>query len=368
MTPSAKNCFSASYADARALFLRSATEAGGALSAHTHPTATGVAGEPLQIDVAAFGTAGAPKVFVIVSGTHGMEGYAGSAAQIAFIRSGRLRALPPDILVLMVHGLNPWGFSHGSRTTENNVDLNRNFIDWRGAPPANPAYAELHPMLCPRDWTRASRDRADAQIAGWIAKHSRSTFLDRMIRGQHEFADGIAYGGQGPEWSNVTLKEIVRNGCRGAKRVAVIDWHTGLGAPGEPFYLCFNRPGSALERRCLDWWGQKSSTGFSEGQERPAYTGLVYQGIESLLSSQAEVAGGVVEFGTRPVNDMIDALRIDRWLRFAAPGAAADHSRDALIADLMERYCPAAETWRTRVLAHAAHLHGNTLNGLIAWT
>ena len=368
MAPSANNCFSASYAEARTQFLSCASAAGAALSAHTHPSANGPAGAPLHIDVAAFGKAGAAKVFVIVSGTHGMEGYAGSAAQIAFIGSGRLGALPSEVLVLMIHGLNPWGFAHGSRTTENNVDLNRNFIDWRGAPPANPAYRELHPMLCPRDWTRASRERAAGEIAGWVAEHSRSTFLDRMIRGQHDFPDGIAFGGTGPEWSNVTLKEIVRSWCRSAKRVAVIDWHTGLGALGEPFYLCFNRPGSALERRCLDWWGQEASTGFSEGQERPAYTGLVYQGIESLLSPQAEVAGGVVEFGTRPVDDMIDALRIDRWLRFAAPGAVADHTREALVADLMERYCPAAEAWRSSVIGHADRLHRRTLDGLIAWT
>ena len=142
MTLAAKNCFSASYAEARAQFLRSAGETGGVLSAHTHPTARGLAGEPLQIDVAAFGRRGASKVFLVVSGTHGMEGYAGSAAQIAFIQSGRLQALPPDLMVVMVHALNAWGFAHGSRT---NVDLNRNFIDWRSPPISWYATAERGP-------------------------------------------------------------------------------------------------------------------------------------------------------------------------------------------------------------------------------
>ena len=37
--------------------------------------------------------------------------------------------------VVLVHGLNPYGFAHFTRTTENNVDLNRNFIDRSEGPP-----------------------------------------------------------------------------------------------------------------------------------------------------------------------------------------------------------------------------------------
>jgi hypothetical protein len=367
MSAAAKQCFSSSYPEARARFLDEAARAGGWPESHAHPAAQGPSGEPIQIDLARFGRPGAPKVLLVLSGTHGLEGYAGSAAQIDFMQSGLLRVLPSDVLVVLVHGLNAWGFAHGSRTTENNVDLNRNFIDARQGPPANPHYATLHPALCPADWTRASLADTGEAIAGFIARHGRSAFLDYMVRGQYAFPDGIGYGGAGPEWPNRTLAIILEDHCRSARRVAVIDWHTGVGAHGEPFFLCFNRPGSALERRCLDWWGQKTSTGFSEGEERPSYTGLVYQGIERMLG-HAEVAGGVIEFGTRPVDDMVEALRLDRWLRFAAPGARSDQPREALRRDLLEAYCPSEETWRSRILAHAARLHRGTLDGLIAWT
>ena len=130
-----EQCFFDSYPAARAAFVDTARQAGARLATHTHPSAKGPQGQPIHIDVAAFGARSAPKLLVAISGTHGLEGLAGSAAQIAFIRSGLLRQLSADVRVVLVHALNAWGFANGSRTTENNVDLNRNFIDWRREPP-----------------------------------------------------------------------------------------------------------------------------------------------------------------------------------------------------------------------------------------
>ena len=367
MAPIVEQCFFDSYRRARAAFLDAARQAGARVSTHTHPSAKGSDGQPIHVDAALFGRPDAPKILLAVSGTHGLEGLAGSAAQIALIRSGLLQRLPDKVRVVLVHALNAWGFANGSRTTENNVDLNRNFIDWSGEPPPNADYAELHATLCPRDWTAESLARSGAEIESWIAKHGRSAFLDRLLRGQYAFPDGLGFGGEGPEWSNVVLKDIVRSLCGGAERVAVIDWHTGIGGYGEPFFLCFNRPGGDLQRRCLAWWGQREAApAFSEGEERPGYTGLVFLGIQELLGSAA-VAGGVIEFGTRPVDEMLMALRVDRWLRFAPAGARSDESREALRRDLAEAYCPSDRSWRASVVAHATELHRRTLEGLKDW-
>jgi hypothetical protein len=367
MAPMAEQCFFDSYGLARAGFLNAARQAGGRVSTCTHPSAKSFDHQPVHIDVAVFGLPTARKILLAISGTHGLEGLAGSAAQIAFIRSGLLQGLREDVSVVLVHALNAWGFANGSRTTENNVDLNRNFIDWSGAPPGNDEYAELHRVLCPRDWTRESLARSGAEIDGWIALHGRTAYLDRVLRGQYAFPDGLGFGGDGPEWSNVALKEIVRSWCAAAERVAVIDWHTGIGGYGEPFFLCFNEPGSELQRRCLSWWGQsEAAPSFSEGEGRPSYSGLVFLGIQELLG-RALVAGGVIEFGPRPVDEMLLALRVDRWLRFAPADARADGPREALRRDLAEAYCPSDRNWRASVVAHATDLHRRTLEGLKAW-
>src|SRR3546814_19590214 len=91
----------------------------------------------------------AENVVLIVSGTHGPEGFMGSAAQIALLNKVALGAQNPrNIKVVLVHAINPWGFAHVSRTTENNVDLNRNFIDWgSAAPPDNSLYKALPPKI-----------------------------------------------------------------------------------------------------------------------------------------------------------------------------------------------------------------------------
>jgi predicted deacylase len=135
--PDALDCFAASYAEARAKFQLAVARAEGQLSTYVHPSARGPDGGSLAIDVACFGPADAARAFLIVSGTHGGEGYTGSAAQIALLGTGALARLPGDTRVVLLHAINPYGFAHRTRTTENNVDLNRNFVDFSARLPHN---------------------------------------------------------------------------------------------------------------------------------------------------------------------------------------------------------------------------------------
>ena len=112
--------------------------------------ATGPDGGTLAIDVGCFGARDAPKALLILSGTHGGEGYTGSAAQIALL--AQRRAAQPAgrySASCCCTRINPYGFAHWTRTTENNVDLNRNFIDFSARLPRNDAYLELHDAICP---------------------------------------------------------------------------------------------------------------------------------------------------------------------------------------------------------------------------
>ncbi|RLE20250.1 MAG: DUF2817 domain-containing protein, partial [Actinobacteria bacterium] len=68
------------YEDARRQFLEAATAAGATLTSRAHPR-TGPTGEELAIDVAELGDTAATSTLVIVSGTHGVEGFTGSALQ-----------------------------------------------------------------------------------------------------------------------------------------------------------------------------------------------------------------------------------------------------------------------------------------------
>src|SRR5215813_12841168 len=149
-------CYAATFTRARAKFLKTANALRAEVSSFVHPDKKTPDGEPLAIDVACFGDRKAARQALFISGTHGQEGFSGSAVQICWMKEGGPARLPADLGVVLVHALNPYGFAHLSRTTENNVDLNRNFIERAAGPsPNNPHYETLHDDLMIRQWTDA---------------------------------------------------------------------------------------------------------------------------------------------------------------------------------------------------------------------
>src|SRR5690625_4289567 len=171
-------CFNPTYASARAAFLQAADRAQARTDVLINDRAKGPDGSTLTTDVAVLGPDSADSALVIVSGTHGPEGFVGSAAQIALLDAlaRDMPALP--LRIVLIHAINPWGFAHISRTTENNVDLNRNFIDWDQPAPDNPLYADLHPLLTPQEWTEEVLAQANAAREAWVEKHGLDV-LDR---------------------------------------------------------------------------------------------------------------------------------------------------------------------------------------------
>jgi len=359
------DCYASSYPRARAKFMEAAKAAGGELRSFLHPERTTPKGEPLAIDVACFGNTKAARQALFVSGTHGQEGFSGSAVQICWMRSGGPATLPADLGVVLVHGLTPYGFAHFTRTTENNVDLNRNFIDRDAGPaPANPRYEELHGELVIRDWTDAENKRVDKALAAFTDAHGRDALFDTLARGQYLHPDGLIYGGDAREWSNRTLETIVTETLADAEKVAFIDWHTGIGDYGKPFFLCFNDEGGALFQRACDWWGKDNVDGVKpHGMERPKYTGLVFNGVQRFLGNR-DMCGAVIEFGTRGTG-MRRALRLDQWLR--RQGRLDPDIRTALQADMMDAFCPFDGQWRQDTLESGLKLTDQAIKGLAAW-
>ena len=130
--------FADNYEDARHVFLTHARAADAVLSRHVLDR-IGPAGEELTTDVAWLGPPAAPKVLVTLSGTHGVEGFYGSAVQSEWLRRRGAATLPEGVAVLHVHALNPYGFAWLRRTNETNIDINRNWIDFTADLPENPA-------------------------------------------------------------------------------------------------------------------------------------------------------------------------------------------------------------------------------------
>ena len=218
--------FSPTYAVARRKFLEAAAAGGLEVESHTHPLA-GREGEVLAMDVALDGPRGADKLLMVSSACHGVEGYCGSGVQVFALHDAEWRAKARDagVAVLYIHALNPYGFSHIRRATHENVDLNRNFHSFTGPLPDNAAYREVAPLLLPDVWPP---NAANVQaVQAFIAERGESAWQAAITRGQHEFAQGLFYGGTAPTWSNQTLRQVLREHGTRAQRLAWIDLHTG---------------------------------------------------------------------------------------------------------------------------------------------
>ena len=83
--------FAASYAQARAQFVGAAAVAGLALHPQVHPLC-GPNGETLALDVLRDGPLDAPRLLIVSSGCHGVEGLCGSGVQVFALQDDEWRA------------------------------------------------------------------------------------------------------------------------------------------------------------------------------------------------------------------------------------------------------------------------------------
>jgi len=358
------DCYALDYAGARRKFLHAATKAGAALDAYAHPDVQAPDGTTLYVDVAVVGPVDAGRRLLVVSGTHGLEGLCGSASQVAWLLSDGAAALPPDTSVVLVHAINPWGFAHWSRTTENNVDLNRNFIDHDGVHPTNAGYAQLDGLLLKEDWTAEAIADAQRVMEDYAREHGKDALFDCLARGQYSHPCGLNYGGLQREWSNVLLERIVREHLAGAGRVGLIDWHTGIGNYGEPFFMCFHEEGGALHEQAIRWWGREAIVGARpHGLARPNYQGLLFHGVQRFLQG-VPMCGALIEFGTRGWH-MRRLLRLDLWLKFKAVPGSERYAM--LLADLKDAFNPCDQLWRDATVSHAVRITREAVRGLSRW-
>ena len=359
---SALAAFSDTYAEARAKFLDAVRAAGGTATAYPHEAAAGPEGERLYLDVGVIGPANAARRLAVCCGTHGIEGFSGSAAQAAWLAGGGAGRLPPDTAVVLLHATNPWGFAHKTRCTEENVDLNRNFVDFGAPRPANPGYHEVHPNITPADWD-------DATVAGvfrWLdefrARVGEQAFSDAYNGGQYSHADGIFYGGARAQWSHRAFLQAIDAHLAGARQVGCIDLHTGIGPYLDHIYICFHPAGSAAHERARHWWGERAVN--RQGVTHKAladYKGILVNALAGRLP-QAEITAAVIEFGTRERRDMQRAGMAGRWLQFEGH---RDPTKAARVkAEYIEAFYPSAPEWKRAVLAQSREFLDRALKGV----
>lgn len=313
---------SQSYAEARAAFLEAAASAGARLQSFQHPL-RGVQGEDLFVDVAEVGPADATNVVLIVSGTHGVEGYCGSALQTHHL-AGLDAAMADGPTLVFVHALNPYGFSWVRRVNEDNVDLNRNFVDWSQPLPQNPEYADFADLLTPTSWTTEEQERTLLGLMGKLEEYGLERLQAIVSGGQYDHPTGVFHGGTGPVWSHRWLREWAAQRLADVQRVAIIDLHTGLGPWSHGELISSEHPDTEGFRRQAEWWHDVVS--IYAGSVSAAVSGD-WVAAAPEFAPHAEVTGITIEYGTVDPITVLQSLRADAVLHAhgdpTAPGAAA---------------------------------------------
>ncbi len=384
--------FSATYKQARDSFIAALEPAGfthtqiplGATDRWHGLPLTGPDGEALTVDVGIRRGADEASVLVTSSGLHGIEGYFGSAAQLALLNDADWLRACEGQTVVMIHALNPFGFAWRRRWNENNVDLNRNFLIPGEEPERMPLFDKLNGFLNPQ--SPPSRLDPFLAVVVWkILRHGFGNIQRELPVGQYDYPKSIFFGGNGPERTQLILKEHLASwiGPK-ARHVFHVDFHTALGARGTYQLLGVVEPNdkelgdlharfgaSVLPRDGLqtvppppqfanspiaalkDWFG------LYEKSDYPA-RGYLTKWVRHLLPD-VHYRMFVAEWGTYPAIRVLQALRAEnRATHFGNP--TLDPSKKPHLAhlsdawtrdDLMEVFVPADDAWRNQVIAAA---------------
>ena len=340
--------FSATYSEARARFMGAAAARGIALASHVIPDIEGREGEALATDVARLGPADAKRLLVLTSGTHGVEGFCGSAAQTALLGDAALQARLASlgVAVLVVHAISPYGFSWLSRTNEDNVDLNRNSVDFACPLPFNEGYEALHALLVPPQWPPSTAN-AEA-IADYISRHGEAAYQHALTTGQYRHRDGLFYGGERPVWSTRLIKTLLAQHASHCTQIGWIDFHTGLGPAGHGEKICAGRLDAAELERARAWWGADVASPLDGSTIASNVGGPI---LDTLRTScpHAQATAIAIEFGTVPLVPMLHMLRADVWVRRHPHAPEATAIREQIRA----AFCFDDPQWQGQILGQS---------------
>lgn len=301
------------YVESRARFKILAAAAGGRLRAFPIRSLSG-AETSLSVDTAFLGDESADCALVIMSGVHGVEGYAGAACIADFLNRYQDFYKRCGVACLLVHALNPWGFANDCRVTEANVDLNRNFVDFsEGLPPAS-TYAAMHPVLCGK-YAPGLRGLANELrlVLSVLGRRRRRVFQQAITAGQYSHSEGLFFGGFGPTANREIWTRIMQTYLRADQHVRFLDVHTGLGPKGHGS-LITHLPECAAKFRALDGWLENQLTSTTDGSTvSAALNGPLPAYVEQHLGDQCMAV--TLEFGIAAPLSTLNAMRADNWLR-----------------------------------------------------
>ncbi len=337
------NHFSSTFTQARKRFKNAAHAAGATISSYQIDVESE---QELAIDVAILGEEGAPTI-LISSGVHGVEGFFGSAVQCALLNQLNQVSARSNVRYVMIHSVNPFGFSQLRRFNEDNVDLNRNFLSnadhYNSAPDG---YASLNGFLNPE--SPPSKFEPFKLKALWtIWRNGLQALKQSVAGGQYQYPKGLFFGGNRPCKSTRVIYDNCDAWIGSSEKIIHIDLHSGLGDYAS--YKLFLAEGA--ESKNLGWYTDAFGADCVEPLDQPegtAYkaTGPFGEWMQKHFTSR-EYRFVAAEFGTYDVIRVLGAIRAENRAHHYSDKTSSAYKNAK--AELLECFCPSDASWRRQV-------------------
>ena len=245
------------------------------------------------------------NLILLTTGVHGMEGYIGSVMLDVFFEEIYPTLDTENTGILIVANVNPYGMKYMRRYNENNVDLNRNFIeDWDNFDrSSNKEYPKVDKFLQPEGkmgnafWHEVGFYLSLAKEAIFTGA---DTISDALLTGQYEYPEGVYYGGDGDEKSTAYLKGVFRE-CLDSEyeNIVHVDIHSGYG-PRYNMVIFNSVQDETTEAEAVEMFGYDYIIAVDSEEFYPTFgdtTDYFYR-LKNGMESDKELYSTCFEFGT----------------------------------------------------------------------
>jgi len=304
-------------------------------------------------------------LLVVTSGIHGSETYAGSAILQMFLTEIMPQVDRRKTGVWLVHAMNPYGFKYHRRTTENGVNLNRNFsVSGELYKTRNIESERMHDLFFKRAPVASTRATMMdlMQVRDGVAYFgdiSMDQFTKATAPGQFVTPQDLEYGGKQLEPQSAKLVEKLKSLMPLYKDIVALDLHTGLGDVNR-LHLLTSGSGKDLHP---ELFGKLFDTNEDKEfyEHTPASAEGFYEVHGALNSAFADLAGAqnrvcaiTMEFGTlgHSLDAQLKGLNnfVNEHIGFHN-GYSSPEMKLQVEKECFERSYPQNDDWRAAVVA-----------------
>lgn len=352
--------FFRNYHDASRNFTNACGNAGLPLSEYTHPLS------PLTTSVARLGALDAKKTLIVISGTHGVEGFLGSACQSKWLRDFGSMTMPTDCAIYLIHALNPWGMKYLRRVDHENIDVNRNFLDQWNHLPKNKGYDEFAWDIECNGFTEEQYRGPGTNLYKLNKIFGADVVLRMIAPGQYTRPHGLFFGGRAPSWSHKTLRSFLKQNLKAAEHIAVMDFHTGIGAFAALELICPWTKTSDEFLRARSWYHEYNVVSpLTDDSLAPMVSGDLLTAIARLLPGRP-VTAVAAEFGTYDAENLLTVLVWENLLHNLSRIQGKGRSIGEEEQKLLNHFTPDDKEWQEVCTNKGVSILNAAINGLAA--